>query len=99
MQTSICNAFHDMERRCVRWLLTVDDLIANGEIPLTQEELATVLGVRRPTVTLAMGSLQRAGLIQERRGRILIRDRSRLEAASCECYRGMRDERKRVLGY
>jgi CRP-like cAMP-binding protein len=99
MQMSVCNAFHEIKRRCVRWLLTVDDLIANGEIPLTQEELATMLGVRRPTVTLVMGSLQRAGLIQERRGRILIRDRSRLEAASCECYRVLRDEQKRLLGY
>jgi CRP-like cAMP-binding protein len=101
MQTSVCHAFHEIGRRCIRWLLTVDDLIADGdgEIPLTQEELATMLGVRRPTVTLVMGSLRRAGLIQERRGRILVRDRSRLEAASCECYRVMRDAQARVLGY
>ncbi|HEY5618497.1 MAG TPA: helix-turn-helix domain-containing protein [Vicinamibacterales bacterium] len=89
----------EIGRRCIRWLVTVDDLIADGEIPLTHEGLATMLGVRRPTVTLVMGSLQRAGLIQERRGRILIRDRSRLEAASCECYRVMRDEQVRVLSY
>jgi CRP-like cAMP-binding protein len=99
MQMSVCNAFHEIERRCTRWLLAVDDLIEGGEIPLTHERLATMLGVRRPTVTLVMGSLQRAGLIQERRGRIVIRDRSRLEAASCECYRVMRDEQERVLGY
>ena len=99
MQMSVCNAFHEIERRCVRWLLTVNDLIAEGEIPLTHEGLATMLGVRRPTVTLVLGSLQRAGLIHERRGRILIGDRSRLEAASCECYRVMRDEQQRLLGY
>jgi CRP-like cAMP-binding protein len=99
MQISVCNAFHDIERRCIRWLLTVHDLIADSEIPLTHEEVATTLGVRRPTVTLVLGSLQRAGLIRERRGRIVIGDRSRLEAASCECYRMMRDEQKRLLGY
>jgi CRP-like cAMP-binding protein len=49
MQMSVCGAFHELERRCIRWLLTVDDL--NGEIPLTHDGLATMLGVRRPTVT------------------------------------------------
>jgi CRP-like cAMP-binding protein len=99
MQLSVCNALHEIERRCIRWLLMVDDLTAGREIPLTHEELATILGVRRPTVTLVLGSLQRAGLIRESRGRIVIEDRSRLEAASCECYRLMRDEQRRLLGY
>jgi CRP-like cAMP-binding protein len=99
MQMSVCNAFHEIERRCIRWLLAVDDLMANSEIPLTHEGLATMLGVRRPTVTLVLGSLRRAGLIHERRGRIVIEDRSRLEAASCECYRVMRNEQQRLLGY
>jgi len=99
MQMSVCNVFHDVERRCVRWLLAVDDLIADGEIPLTHDELALVLGVRRPTVTLVLGSLQRVGLIHERRGRIVIADRARLEAASCECYQVMRGEQRRLLGY
>jgi CRP-like cAMP-binding protein len=98
MQLSVCNALHEIERRCIRWLLTVDDLTAGREIALTHEELATILGVRRPTVTLVLGSLQRAGLIRESRGRIVIEDRSRLEAASCECYRLMRDEHRRLLG-
>jgi CRP-like cAMP-binding protein len=83
----------------MRWLLTVDDLVGNTEIPLTHEELATMLGVRRPTVTLVLGKLQRAGLIRERRGRIVIEDRAGLEAATCECYRLMRDEQRRMLGY
>ena len=99
MQMSVCNAFHQIEGRCMRWLLTVDDLVGNTEIPLTHEGLATMLGVRRPTVTLVLGKLQRAGLIRERRGRITIKDRSRLEAATCECYRLMRDEQQRLLGY
>jgi CRP-like cAMP-binding protein len=99
MQLAVCNAFHEIERRCVRWLLMVDDLVADADIPLTHEGLATMLGVRRPTVTLVLGSLQKAGLIHERRGRIVIEDRSRLEAASCECSRIMRAERQRLLGY
>ena len=99
MQMSVCNAFHQIEGRCMRWLLTVDDLVGNTEIPLTHEGLATMLGVRRPTVTLVLGKLQRAGLIRERRGCITIKDRSRLEAATCECYRLMRDEQQRLLGY
>jgi CRP-like cAMP-binding protein len=99
MQLSVCNALHDIERRCIRWLLTVDDLTAGREIPQTHEGLATILGVRRPTITLVLGALQRAGLIRESRGRIVIEDRSRLEAASCECYRLMRDEQRRLLGY
>jgi CRP-like cAMP-binding protein len=99
LQLSVCNAFHEIEGRCMRWLLTVDDLVGDTEILVTHEELATMLGVRRPTVTLVLGSLQRAGLIRERRGRIVIKDRSRLEAATCECYRLMRDEQRRLLGY
>jgi CRP-like cAMP-binding protein len=99
MQLAVCNAFHEIEGRCMRWLLTVDDLVGNTEIPVTHEGLATILGVRRPTVTLVLGSLQRAGLIRERRGGIVIKDRSRLEAASCQCYRVMRDELRRLLGY
>lgn len=99
MQIAVCNAFHEIEQRCIRWLLTVGDLLADGEIPLTHEGLATMLGVRRPTVTLVMGSLQRAGFIRDRRGLIVIEDRARLEAASCECYRAMRDEQQRLLGY
>lgn len=99
MQLAVCNAFHEIEGRCMRWLLTVDDLLGNTEIPLTHEALATMLGVRRPTVTLVLGKLQRAGLIRERRGRIVIEDRAGLEAATCECYRVMRDEQRRLLGY
>jgi CRP-like cAMP-binding protein len=99
MQLSVCNAFHPIEGRCMRWLLTVDDLVGNTEIPLTHEGLATMLGVRRPTVTLVLGSLQRARLIGEHRGRIVIKDRQGLEAATCECYHLMRDEQRRLLGY
>jgi CRP-like cAMP-binding protein len=99
MQMQLCNMFHPVEQRLTRWLLIVSDLLASADIPLTHELVATMLGVRRPTVTLVVGSLQRAGLIEERRGRITIRDRERLEAACCDCYRLMCEQQEKVLGY
>jgi CRP-like cAMP-binding protein len=99
MQMSVCNMFHPVEQRCIRWLLTVSDLIGQSGVPLTHDLLATRLGVHRPTVTLVIRSLHRAGLVNEERGRITIRDRDRLAAACCECYAAMRDEQRRLLGY
>lgn len=97
MQTTVCNGLHSAEQRCCRWLLMTHDRVEDNEFPLTQEFLATMLGVRRPTVTLAANSLQRAGLIQYRRGAVRIIDRARLEAASCECYATVRDQMRRLL--
>jgi len=99
MQMSACNMFHSVEQRCIRWLLTVNDLVEDDAIPLTHELIATMLGVHRPTVTLTLRALHRAGLVNETRGRVLIRDRRKLEAACCECYRAMTDEQRRLLGY
>ena len=99
MQMSVCNMFHDVEQRCIRWLLTVSNLMVDDRIPLTHELLATMLGVHRPTVTLVIRSLHQAGLVDEVRGQITIRDRARLAAACCECYGLMRDEQYRLLGY
>jgi CRP-like cAMP-binding protein len=99
MQMSVCNMFHSVEQRCIRWLLTVSDMIANSDIPLTHDLMATLLGVHRPTVTLVLRSLHKAGLVSESRGHIVIRDRRRLEQCSCECYRSMRNEQHRLLGY
>jgi CRP-like cAMP-binding protein len=99
MQMCACNVFHAVEQRCIRWLLTVSDLTARDEIPLTHELLATSIGVHRPTVTLVIGTLHRSGAIVEERGRVLLRDRTALEASCCECYHTLRDERRRLLGY
>jgi CRP-like cAMP-binding protein len=99
MQMQLCDAFHPVEQRLTRWLLAVNDLLASAEIPLTHEMLATMLGVRRPTVTVVVGSLQRAGLIQEQRGRITVFDRERLEAACCDCYGVMCEQQQEILGY
>jgi CRP-like cAMP-binding protein len=93
-----CNRLHSVEERMCRWLLVTHDRVGADQFPLTQEFLALMLGVRRPSVTVAAGVLQRAGLIAYARGRVVILDRPRLEAASCECYRAVRDEFERLLG-
>jgi CRP-like cAMP-binding protein len=89
-QSAACNRIHVIEERCARWLLMSHDRVASDEIPLTQEFLAQMLGVRRPGVTVAIGILERAGLIAHGRGRITVTDRKGLEAASCECYAAIR---------
>ncbi len=99
MQLSVCNMFHSVEQRCARWLLTVSDLSDSDEIHLTHDLMATMLGVHRPTVTVVLRSLHNAGLVNETRGLIEIRDRRGLQRACCECYRAMRDEQRRMLGY
>jgi CRP-like cAMP-binding protein len=86
MRSVACNALHSVEQRCARWLLTTRDRVRRNEFPLTQEFLALMLGVRRPTVTLALGTLQHRGLIEYGHRRLAILDRAGLEAASCECY-------------
>lgn len=85
-QSAACNRVHVIEERCARWLLMSHDRVGSDEIPLTQEFLAQMLGVRRPGVTVAIGILVKAGLISHGRGRIRVTDRKGLEAASCECY-------------
>ena len=86
-QLAVCNGHHTIEERLARWLLTVQDLIQSDELPLTQEFLGNMLGVRRSGVTITAGILQRAGLISYSRGKIKILDRQRLEATACECYK------------
>lgn len=95
-QSAACNRVHVIEERCARWLLMSHDRVASDEIPLTQEFLAQMLGVRRPGVTVAIGILERAGLIAHGRGRITVTDRKGLEAASCECY-GAIKRRENIL--
>jgi Mn-dependent DtxR family transcriptional regulator len=77
--------------------LTTRDRVGRNEFPLTQELLALMLGVHRPTVTLAASSLQRARLIEYERGRVVILDRAGLEGASCECYAVMKRHFARLL--
>ena len=97
-QQVACNRLHTLEQRCAKWLLTTHDQMDSGELPLTQEFLAIMLGVRRPGVTVAAQTLQDAGLIRYRRGRISVTDREGLEKVACECYRRIRDDYERLLG-
>jgi CRP-like cAMP-binding protein len=97
-QHAACNRLHAVVERCARWLLMTHDRVAVHEFVLTQGSLAQMLGVRRATVTTAAGRLQHAGLIRYTRGRITIVDRKKLERASCDCYRVIRKEYKRLLG-
>jgi CRP-like cAMP-binding protein len=91
-QTAACNALHSTESRLARWLLQTRDRIDSDVLPLTQEFLSQMLGVRRTTVTLVARQLEQAGVIQNRRGRIVIVDRKGLEDVACECYAIVRDQ-------
>ena len=86
MQSVACMALHEVAERCARWLLMAHDRVRRDEFELSQEFLAMMLGASRPTVTVAAGSLQQAGLIRYKYGHITIVDRKGLEAAACECY-------------
>ena len=98
-QFAACNRLHPIEERYARWLLMADDRVGPAEFLLTQENSAQMLGVRRAGVTVVAGRMSEAGLISHRRGHIAVLDRERLEEASCECYRVVNEELKRLLGY
>lgn len=89
-QSIACNSLHTVEARASRWLLRMHDQAGGDEFDMTQEFLAFMLGVRRQTVTVVAGTLQNAGLIRFHRGVMIIRDRTGLEEAACECYSTIR---------
>lgn len=97
-RSAACSMLHQVVERCARWLLISHDRVQKDTIELTQEIIATMLGVHRPAVTVAAGTLQKAGLIKYTRGRVTVVDRQGLEEASCECYKIVADEFCRVLG-
>jgi CRP-like cAMP-binding protein len=97
-QTAACNQGHSLPQRCARWLLQTQDRVIGDRFELKQEFLGYMLGVHRPSVSVAAGILQRAGLISYTRGRITVHDRPGLEAAACECYSLMVAEYDRLLG-
>ena len=97
MQTTACNALHSAQRRCCRWLLMTRDRAESDTFALTHGSMATMLCLRRPTVTVVLANLRRAGLTEQRRGFLTIVDRPQLEAESCECYRTMATQMGRLL--
>jgi CRP-like cAMP-binding protein len=96
-QSAACNASHSVEARMCRWLLRMRDLAGSDDLLLTQEFLAQMLGVRRPSVSLVANTLQKAGLIKYRRGNIRLLDLDGLREASCECYVAVKAHYERLL--
>lgn len=96
-QTAVCNRHHSLEQQLCRWLLLTLDRLPSNELIMTQELVASMLGVRREGITEAAGNLQRAGLISYRRGHIAVTDRAGLEQHACECYAVVKKELDRLL--
>ncbi|HEX7374964.1 MAG TPA: Crp/Fnr family transcriptional regulator [Steroidobacteraceae bacterium] len=96
-QTAVCNRHHSIEQQLCRWLLATLDRVPSGILYMTQELLASLLGVRREGVSEAAGKLQQAGFIRYRRGRIAVLDRSGLERRACECYGVVKEQFARLL--
>ena len=92
-----CNTMHPIGQRCARWLLTTHQLVGVDEFPLTHTYLASVLAVRRASVTVAVGAMQQSGMLRYHRGRMHILDRERLEGSACPCYRAIRELTERLL--
>ena len=95
-QTAACNRHHSVEQQLCRWLLLTLDRLPSNELVMTQDLVASMLGVRREGITEAAGNLQRAGLIRYRRGHISVLGRPGLEAAVCECYAVVKKELVRL---
>lgn len=96
-QSATCNRYHTIHQQLARWLLTAADHLPHNQLQLTQEQIAHSLGVRREGVTEAAGRLQKAGLIDYRRGRINVLDPQGLKRACCECYDTVKNETERLL--
>ena len=97
-QSAACNRMHPIVDRCARWLLMTHDRVDAPVFPMTHDFLSEMLGVRRPSVSVAAEALQEAGLITYHRGKVTVLDRAGLEAASCECYGLIRERFDRLPG-
>lgn len=93
-----CNRLHSAAQRYARWVLTTQDRVGGDEVPITQEFLAQMLGITRPTVSVVGQELQAAGLIHHAQGRLTVDDRRGLEAVACECYGSVRAAFDELLG-
>jgi CRP-like cAMP-binding protein len=97
-QIAACNAVHNVQNRTCKWLLRMHDL-AGVDLPLTQEFLAEMMGVRRTSVTGVAGDLQRAAMITYRRGYIHLDDLEEIEQSACECQDELRSHYRRLFGF
>lgn len=98
-QTAVCNRHHSIDQQLCRWLLLSLDRLHGNRLEMTQELIANMLGVRREGVTEAARKLQKLGVIEYSRGRIVVLDRPQLERLACECYAVVRKETHRLLPY
>ena len=96
-QTAACNRHHSVEQQLCRWLLSTLDRVPSHELIITQELVASMLGVRREGITEAAGKLQDSGFIRYRRGHISVLNRAGLETRACECYAVVKTELNRLL--
>lgn len=96
-QSLLCNTLHPVESRLSRWLLRARDLCDREALPLTQEQLAEMIGVRRNAVSIVAHTLQQAGIIRYSRGQIEIIDAEALAAMSCHCHDTVKVQYERLL--
>ena len=96
-QTAVCNRHHSLDRQLCRWLLLTLDRLPGSELLMTQELIASMLGVRRESISESAYKLERAGLIHYARGHIRVLDRTGLEKRTCECYAVVKKEYTRLL--
>jgi CRP-like cAMP-binding protein len=97
-QSVACNRLHHVEERFARWILLTHDRVRSNEFHITQEFIAIMLGVHRPSVSVVAGSFQQAGIIRYTRGHMIILDREKLEEAACECYAVVAAHFNKLLG-
>lgn len=97
-QIAACNTLHTVEERLARWLLMCRIRAGSDTLPLTQEVLSHMLGVRRSGVTVAVGVLQQAGFVTHSRGQIVVTDAEGLRGVSCECIRVLEEEYESFVG-
>jgi CRP-like cAMP-binding protein len=97
-QSAACNATHTIEARLSRWLLRCRDLVGGDDLPLTQEFIAQMLGVRRTSVSIVANTLQQAGLVRYKRGNIRVLNLEGLRECACECYGTVKSISDRLIG-
>src|SRR5205085_247129 len=96
-QAAACNARHELLPRLARWVLATHDRVDGDDLPMTQEYLSLMLGVRRAGVSVATHMLQSKGIIRQSRGRLTVLDRARLTAEACSCYQLIESSRRQIM--